>query len=67
MKTIVRAALLFDAIPHEPLSTTATTIARRLGVTTRTAQRHLETLREAGLVERGGAAKSREPERWWRA
>lgn len=67
MKTIVRGALLFDAVPHEPLSTTAKTIARRLGVTERTAQRHLEALRDAGLVVREGRTNGPDQSRWWRA
>lgn len=67
MKTIIRGALLFDAIPHEPLTTTARTIAGRVGITVRSAQRHLEELRRAGLVERGGIANRCEPVRWWRA
>lgn len=67
MKTIIRGALLFDAIPHEPLTTTARTIAGRVGITVRSAQRHLEELRRAGLVERDDPAKRRDPARWWRA
>lgn len=66
MKTIVRAVLLWDAIPAEPLTTTAPTIAKRLRVTVRTAQRHLETLRREGLVERLDDENGH-PAQWWRA
>lgn len=69
MSDLVAGALLYARLPDPPQWTTADKVARVLGVTRRTAQRHLRAFEAAGLAytDWDGNAPRPRAAHWWRA
>lgn len=69
MSDLVAGALLYTRLPDYPKWTTADKVAAVLGVSRRTAQRHLKAFEAAGLAftDWDGVAERMRPARWWRA
>ena len=65
MSTLVTGVKLWLALPDLPQRTTASRVAKALGVTVRTAQRDLRKLRAAGLAGHQGSSGGH-PDAWWR-
>jgi predicted ArsR family transcriptional regulator len=69
MSDLVAGALLYTQLPAYPAWTTADKVAAVLGVSRRSAQRHLRAFEAAGLAftDWDGGGDRHHPARWWRA